>query len=570
MTIQKIYDIYQKVDNGRFNIEDLGCFYNHKNTTFKIYQPLEDELYLIIDNKEKYSMNKYEDTFSLTINKDLEGHLYHFQKKDGTTFLDPFSYADSKDRKNSYILDNNKFIKEIIKTEKRNTNIIYELNVRDFTAKSNLKEKETFLGLIKNHLIGDYNYGLDYLKELGISHIQIMPIFDYDNDNSDYNWGYNPLSYTSLKHDYIYNHNDPYNLINEFRYVVNTFHENNIKVILDVVFNHVYQIENDNLNKYIPYYFFRYKEDGTSANGTWCGNEVRSEGNFTRAYLSKLVRRYIELFDIDGLRFDLMGIIDIDTINQIKNEAYSLKEDFLLYGEAWNMGDVISEDYRASEDNLSKIYPVGSFNRFFRDDLIEFSLGDISKKDYIKSHLAGYSIDNLNPIQTINYVECHDNQTFYDRLIYLDEQEKIERCIFALALTILARGNIFIHCGQEFFISKDGIDNSYNSSIEINGIDWNRANKYRDNIEYFKKLIEFRKKYEYLFTTDSMINFYDYYELLVYELQDYIIFINPSSYEHIYKDGNYYEIIIDPNGNPGSSYEELFIPPFSILICHKS
>lgn len=555
-----------------FNIKEFGSFYSKDKTIFRIFAPENKKMYLVLNN-ETILMNKNNYCFELTINEDLANAKYCYKNDDGVYFRDPFAYYSDDDY--SYVLDKEKFIKEKVKINKAKDIIIYESSVRDFSC------DDTYIGKYKRKLLAytednlkindNYSIGLDYLKQLGITYLQLMPIFDFDLDGADYNWGYNPIAYNYVNKDYIVDSNNPYAFINEVRKTINVLHENNIHVTFDVVFNHVYNYLKYDLDLMIPGHVFRLKEDGSMAQGTYCGNEIKSEDPFVRAYLIEMVERYIELFDVDGIRLDLMGILDYETVNEIYNHAKKIKNDFIVYGEGWNMGDVLSEDKRASSINANKISNIALFNDYYRDTLINYICGNDSIKESVKNILSANG--NLNYKQSLNYVECHDNYTFFDRMIRFKGDDQIwineRRCKLALALVVLSRGIPFIHAGQEFLRTKNLVENSYNSNESINHIDWQRRVENNDIVEYFCDLVDIRKAYSEFRNDNTNVYFEDYYECIIYHLDNMMIIINPCKWDHTYKDGHQYDVIFDFDGKNNYKSDTLLIPAYSILICRQ-
>lgn len=556
-----------------FNINKLGSFYHHDKTVFRVFAPYYKQLCVVVDGEE-YLMHKNGMCFEIALQGDLENARYHYKNENGLTFKDPFSYLSIGN--DSIVLDEEKFISEKIYTPEVKSPVVYEINIRDFSSSSsyNGRFKSKFLSLTEANLKIDnyYMIGLDYLKNLGITHVQIMPIFDFDNDHTEYNWGYNPVAYNYLKEDYVYDTDDYYAYINEFRKTVNTLHKNNIKVVLDVVFNHVYHVNSSDLEKMLPGRFFRYRQDGNLANGTLCGNEINSEDVFVKEYICLMVLRYLKLFDIDGIRMDLMNILDIDLVNRLKQTLTIYKKDFLVYGEGWNMGDVLPIEKRASISNYHKLNDVLMFNDKFRDVIIKYLCEDDGVLDDVKKVLCA-DPSYLDVNHSINYVECHDGYTFYDRMkmykadddLWLNER----RCRLAMALVMISRGLPFIHMGQEFYRSKHGIENSYNSGDTINKIDWRlRVNNNRV-CDYLKDLIELRKENDVFVRKDVHIEFEEYYDCLIYKLDNYKIFINPTRNDHTYDDFSQYDVLFDKNGKCEYRSGILKIEACSLLICKQ-
>lgn len=556
-----------------FNIKNLGSFYTKNKTIFRVFAPESKEVNLIINNS-TYKMHQNGMCFEIALGGDLEGIKYFYQNDAGKLFRDPFAYYS--DEKYSYVLDINKFNKEIVNPEKLRDIVIYEASVRDFSCDESYpgENKRKFLALAQDDLKLNekYSVGLDYLKDLGITHLQLMPILDFDLDGGEYNWGYNPIAFNYVKKDYVVDENNPYAYINELRSVVNILHKNNIRLTLDVVFNHVYDYLKNDLEKMLLGHAYRYLENGDLAQGSLCGNEIKSEDPFIREYLIEMASRYIELFDIDGIRIDQMGILDYETVNLINDKCRNIKKDFIVYGEGWNMGDVLDEDKRAAIINAEKMPSIAMFNDFYRETIVNYISGNDAIRKDVKSALSG-SDYHMNYSQSINYVECHDNNTFFDRMIRFKHEDpiwvNIRRCKLALGLVLISRGLPFIHMGQEFLRTKNLVENSYNSSEQINKIDWNRRVENNDIVEYLKGLIQIRKENNVFIKNDVNVSFEDYYECLIYKLDNIMIIINPCMWDHTYTDSNSYEVIYDLNGKTSYFTESLSIPAYSMIICKR-
>ena len=553
-----------------FEIKKLGSFYDPKQTLFRVFAPDYKKLDLVIEDK-IVPMFRNGLCFEAYVKGDHEGRKYHYVGDDGIVFGDPFAYL-SKDHE-SYILDKSRFIKTKYFPKETDTTVIYECSVRDFSSDGSfsLQDKGKFLAFTRTGLKTSKGHpiGIDYIKQLGVSHIQLMPVFDFDYDKSRYNWGYNPIAYNCVKDDYVENREDPYAYINELRTLVNVCHQNDIRVNLDVVFNHVYREKEFDLGRMLRGRLYRYKKDGSLAQGTYCGNEVASEDVFVRAYIIEMVERYLELFDIDGIRMDLMGISDVRTVKGIYDDLSLKKKGFMVYGEGWNMGDVLDEGHRACIINASKIPNVSMFNDYFRDIMIHYISGNDMIDEDVKRCLKA-DPTYLDDKQSINYVECHDDYTFYDRMmIYKPEDDKKInrlRARMAIALVLLARGIPFIHMGEEFFRSKKGVRNSYNSGDLINKIDWKRMEKYHEDTMYLKKLIEVRKKYDCFTCEKTRISFEKFEGALIYLIGPLMIFINPTGEYLEYDDGSCHNIICDEKGTSYVS-ETIPVSPYSVVIC---
>ena len=575
ITHTKRFDEDYKVD-----LNLLGSFIEDNKTIFRLWAPLSKDAFVVADNQEYKMDYKGRGLFELIINDNLDTRIYHYKviREKAYEFSDPFSYLN-KNENESYVLDIRRFNKDKIKPEPFKNVSIYEISVRDFSSDKRIDftYPKKFLGLIEEGLkLDEKEVGFDYLKQLGVSHVQMLPVFSFDLDKSDYNWGYNPTSFNSLEHSYFVS-DDPYEELNEFKKVVDTYHKNNIYVSLDVVYNHVYRVNDFNLEKMLPYYFFRYKKD-VIGNASFCGNETRSEGYFLSEYLKLLCGRFVDVYDIDALRFDIMGILDVDTINGIKDICANKKPYFLVYGEGWNMGDILSDDKKATMDNALTLKDVGFFNDRFRntlrgkeiDDDNAYLLGKIELKEKVKELLKGSLDMGFEANQSVNYIECHDNYTLFDKLSkYEKEIDIIKVTKLALALTVLSRGLAFIHSGIEFLRTKKGIDNSYNKPDEINLLDWDRKNKYINVSKYLKDLLKLKDILSSYFDENKEITFEEYYEILIVRIDDLMIFINPCVFDHIYCADNNIHIIFDESGFKDEDDDKFKISAFSILVGYK-
>ncbi|MBQ1509155.1 MAG: hypothetical protein IIZ47_07000, partial [Erysipelotrichaceae bacterium] len=251
--------------------------------------------------------------------------------------------------------------------------------------------------------------------------------------------------------------------------------------------------------------------------------------------------------------------------------ARMIKRDFLMYGEGWNMGDVLEEEKRASEVNLDKIYPVGTFNRFFRDTVISFVLEEKGARIALPDVLSESREEGFTREQSINYVECHDNRTFYDRAAYFGGDLKLRKryCKLAIALTAFARGIPFFHSGQEFLRTKNGIDNTYNLPDEINTLDWKRKNEYRDVVEYFRNCLKVRKENPEFTAKEVRVLFREYYEMVICEYGDLCLFINPCVFDHVFEDGNTYDVLFDENGEAPGRKNAFDVPAHTLVLARR-
>ena len=542
------------------DVKTLGAFPEGDKTIFRIWAPFKKGVNLLI-GKEKYRMtlkDKWVYEYVLEGNNDGLTYRYELVANNSIAVIqDPFSYVNSAYE--SYVTDINKTDRNKVHLNKTEDPIIYEISIRDFSSAGNFEHPRKLKALGEDK-------ALDYLKSLGISHIQIMPMLDYDDDKGDYNWGYNPVHYNVFKQDYLCDLS-PYGQIREVQDVFNRLHENGLKVVLDVVFNHVYKPEEYVLNKLLPYYFYRYK-DGMKSDGTGLGNEVRTESAFFRQYFILVCKRLAEIYDIDGLRFDLSGIIDLDSMKQLQKEISLIKEDFLFINEGWNMGDTLPEYKRVCFENACSFKEGIFFNAGFRNDIKQYALGLQENRPQAMLALTG-SYKYPSGRQSLNYVECHDDETFYDYLVLngLDAKDLKQRCKFALAFVLLSKGVPFIHSGEEFLRTKKGCRNSYNAPDEINKFDWNLLEENRDTVEYVKELIRLRRMLKINETEEG--KFRDYFEVLIYESGDYLFLINPCPYDHVYEDGNAYRIIYDGEKMTDFIQKDFLVKEYTFMILKR-
>ena len=503
----------------------LGAIFTPGKTVFRFWQPFAEKAYLRLYNAENEQvfcaeMHRKNNVFEYEKRGNCEGILYDFsviENGEERVFADIYACAVTPDGTRGIVTDmrknapkgweNDKFLGKI-EPEKA---VIYEVSVRDFSMDKHAKFASCgkFLAFCEENVRNSYGdeIGLNYIKNLGVTHIQLMPIFDFDSDGSEYNWGYNPRFYNAPSNNYSLD-----NAVLELRELVLQAHKKGLGVIADVVYNHVFSAEKSSFKKQVPGYFFR--GDGEFSNGSGCGNELASErfmaGKFILDSLEYLAKEY----HIDGFRFDLMGLLDVQTMRKIERNLRRINPAILLYGEGWTGGaSPLPERLRAVQRNAKRLPEIAFFNDSFRD-AVKGNVFDKSdcgfvngKPDFahfepIFAAISGKFSEKFwtkNPAQTINYVECHDNLTLYDKLRISLNNAGSERVLaaekMAAALVFLSSGIAFFQAGQEFLRSKNFSENSYNLSDEINSVKWNLARKNRGIVEYYRGLIGFRKRF---------------------------------------------------------------------------
>lgn len=453
-------------------------------------------------------------------------YTYHLTFSDGMNHstMDPYSRAVVANGEKSVILDPQSV--EVRDFERMAPfshpvdAVIYEMHVRDFSMHpdSGIRHQGKFLGVIEKETRNSVGSptGLKYLQELGVTHVQLLPIFDYstvDEFHSEdyYNWGYDPKNYNVPEGSYATDPFDPPRRIIELKEMIKGLHEAGIRVIMDVVYNHVYEVSMDSLHKTVPGYFFRYDKKGNLSNGTGVGNDTASERLMMRKYILDSVRYWLEEYKVDGFRFDLMGIHDVETMNEVRRVADSIDPSIIILGEGWNMGTTLPQSRRAWQGNAHRMPRIGHFNDVIRDAARGamfhgrsrgFVTGQRGMEKELLVSLSGRvwpksGASYQEPVQLIQYVEAHDNMTLYDKLVESSpgdsEEVRIRRHTLGTSLVLLAQGVPFLHGGQEFLRTKYGDDNSYRSGDEVNRFDWCRQDIYRGAVDYVKGLIQIRK-----------------------------------------------------------------------------
>lgn len=398
--------------------------------------------------------------------------------------------------------------------------VIYEMHVRDFTigATSGAEKPGTYAALTERgtHLPGraDIATGIDHLREMGVTHVQLMPVQEFDPRNVEndhlYNWGYMPVHFNS-PNGWLAGQCDGDFKIRELKRAIHTLHHADLGVVLDVVYNHTSLLAS--FERLVPGYYYRRHGSGRLANGSGCGNEFRSESPMARKFILDSLRFWVEEYQVDGFRFDLMSLIDIETMRQIRAELSAIDPGILIYGEPWAAGR--SPLRKQSTKARIRGMGIGAFNDAFRDG-IKGNLDDATpgfvqtgeRLDRIAEGLLGCSEDwPIGPAETINYFECHDNLTAWDKLLRSspDADDDQRRRMMRLGALILftAQGIPFIQAGQEFCRYKGGFHNSYNLPDEVNQVDWSLKLTHDSVWRYFKGMIALRKHHPVLRLRDA-------------------------------------------------------------------
>ncbi|HZL10455.1 MAG TPA: type I pullulanase [Prolixibacteraceae bacterium] len=528
--------------------DDLGVSWSAEQTQIRIWAPTANQVELRIYKQSQGGsairidlFEKAENgTWIFSLQGDLNGYYYTIRVNDGilmneTPGVDARAVGINGHR--GLIFDPEKTNPEGWNNDQRivceyaTDAIIYELHVRDFSIapSSGMNFKGKYLAFTEHGTVSPRGLktGVDHLKELGITHLHLLPISDFltvDEQVPDqsYNWGYDPQNFNAPEGSYSTNPNTISRIL-ELKMLVQSLHQAGIGVILDVVYNHTAYTRRSNFNQTVPGYYYRQKTNGTFSNASGCGNEIATERNMVRKYIIDSLYYWATEFHLDGFRFDLMGIYDLDTMNQIRARMDTISTTFLLYGEGWAADkSPLNETWRAVKTNVSRLYRIAVFNDDFRDGIKGnnsdtqgkgFVSGQTTKEENIKFGIAGACFHPQieygyvehskspwasEPWQCINYASCHDNLTLFDKLNAsccpkASEKEINRMMMMAGALVLTSQGIPFLHAGDEMSRTKFGIHNSYKSPDRINQIDWNRKSTHKEIFQYYQALIRLRK-----------------------------------------------------------------------------
>ena len=539
----------QAFDNKyTYNGHDLGANYTPTATTFKIWAPTASQVSLnLYDNdtdpkaklKSWQHMQYDENTgvWSITVNGDLKDtaydYLVQFANGKSNETYDPYATACVQGGFRSVVLSpeemgNDVTAGKVVDKDDPTNEVIGEIDVRDFTNDPSsgvaANVRGTYVGAAQSTNTTDGNgnpTGINYLTHQGINTVQIQPMYQYDDDSDntnssyEYDWGYDPENYNVPEGWYSTNRDDPATRIKECKEMIQAFHDAGIRVNMDVVYNHVANVKTNALALTVPGYYFRYGNNGQLTNASACGDDVASERNMVRNYIVQSCEYWHKVYGLDGFRFDLMGNLDVKTMNAIR----AALPDVVMYGEGWNMGASIPDSDKADQANEKQMPTIGTFNGWGRtvirgDDngnphgyitgqtgqqqmssLANFIWGCQNLPNTPSNAVDG-GVNYANPSQIINYTECHDNKTLYDtiRAAYPSENPDVSmrRAELGNAITILNEGVPFVQVGQGFGRSKNGDGNSYRSGDKVNNIHWDTQDGRTWATAYEKALIQLR------------------------------------------------------------------------------
>lgn len=490
--------------------EVLGATVVDGQTTFSVYAPTHYSMQLKLENDIYDMIRKDNGTYTVTLDKNCHGMTYLFLINGLLGTTDPYAKASLPNRAGSVVVDFNQVNLNIAPLSHKVTHpIILEASVRDFSMdpKVPFKHRGQFLGMLESY--GEY--GMAYVQDLGITHLQLMPVNDFQtvdelNPTKNYNWGYDPMQFMAFEGSYSSNVHNPIQVLEDFAKLVDGYHSVGVGINVDVVFNHVYEVDHHPFHLLVPYYYFRYDEHFNLSNGSFCGNEVASEMKMTRKYIVETTEYYVDKFKVDGYRFDLMGLLDILTMNMLRKTCEKHNPNIMVYGEGWQMPTVLPGHLQAHMFNNDKMHGVGHFNDRFRDNIagklndgdMGYAGGNYYLTESAKAALSGNS-NTKYPDQvfdlyqkSVNYVECHDNMTVADKIALSPYDDK--KALFLIGMVLFSMGIPFLQLGQSFFRNKKGVANSYNAPDEVNMVRWHYLDDYNKMHQKTKKWIEIRKE----------------------------------------------------------------------------
>lgn len=617
----------------------LGFIYAPHETIFRVWSPLKEQIHLLLYSnadtirRKSYPMFKSEDgVHEVIIGEDLKGYYYTYLIDGTLEVTDPYSVASSLNSVRSAIIDLNDsnpvgWEEQLIPTINNPCDaIIYEVHIKDFTGdiSSGAVNRGKYLGFVeKDTKYNNVSTGLSHLIDLGVTHIHLLPVYDfltvreeaeffYNDDN--YNWGYDPELYNVPEGSYSTQPNNPINRIVELKKMIMDLHNQGFKVIVDVVYNHTFRSKDSNFNILVPNYYYRTLEDGTFSNGSGCGNEVATRRPMVRKFIIDSLLYWVSEYKVDGFRFDLMALIDIDTMEAGIVELRKINPDIMIYGEPWSGGISTLPHNKTTTKGTQGNLSFALFNDNFRDAIKGnndsngkgFVQGNLDHKIAVETGITGsiYYDDGhigftMKPSETINYINSHDNLIITDKMqkVYpsMDNEgmKRLNKLAFSILLT--SQGIPFIHAGNEFLRSKKGHHNTYNLPLSINGIDWSLKEKNLSYYNYFKDLIQLRKSYKAFRLTNSKeikskLKFMEYpgsctiiaytifegdkYLLVIYNANPHNCFIsNAIVKEHLIKNYNHFIShniklvpVLDEDGLVEPFIKEETIEPYVIEI----
>lgn len=554
----KIFDSAEFIENYTYDGDDLGAVIKSGSTQFKVWAPTASKVVLNLFNDGEsgqafanYEMAR-EDKGVFVYNATNAPHGTYYTYSVTTSVgtqeaVDPYAKSTGVNGNRGMVLNHSatnpqNFASDtyVDSIEKYTDAVLWEVHVRDFSNKiASSQYKGKYLAFTETGLTNSHGIpvGVDYVKNLGVTHVHLLPVYDYatvdEKTSTQFNWGYDPKNYNTPEGSYSTNPYDGSVRVKEFKQMVQGLHSNGLGVIMDVVYNHTYDA-NASLNKVVPYYYYRYTASGANSNGSGCGNETASDRLMYSKFMVDSVVYWATEYHVDGFRFDLMGLHDIATMQKIEQALHAINSKAIIYGEGWTGGSTpLSGSQQATQANISKVNAsagsagaVAVFNDAIRDGL-KGSVFAKEGKGYIN---GGATTESTNKVKfsiaggesttagvsfrvknagIINYMSAHDNHTLWDKLAIANATSSVEERLamnrLGAAIVMISKGTPFMQAGEEMLRTKNGNENSYNASDAINNINWEAlsedSNEYKMML-YYKQLIEMRKAYS-IFRSNS-------------------------------------------------------------------
>ena len=631
---------------------ELGCKVSEEETSFKLWSPTATTVQVVVYESasndapvlktyemkrgNSYSYSHKDNTigvWTLTVPESLAGRAYQYQidfPHHQSLTRDPYTIATSADGKRSAILSEKE--RQVEGFEVKNGTeatwrlenpcqaVVYEMHIRDLTKSETSgvapELRGTFLGAAQTGTVNHFGQStaFDYIKELGVNYVQLQPIADrhkeYDADgNVTYNWGYDPQNYNAPETSMSTNPNDPSQVIRDLKTMIQAYHDAGIGVIMDVVYNHTFSIVDAPFQTTVPDYYYRMNRDGSYQNGTGVGNETASEHEMFRKYMIDSLLYWVNEFNIDGFRFDLMGIHDIKTMQMIRWAMDEVDPKIILYGEGWDMGTGLAPYDKAKKDNAYQLPNIGFFNddernavkgaEVYGDIKSGFVSGAATEPIVAKAILGSRELGSyLSPNQVVNYVEAHDNYNLHDLLVTLHPTEDpasiMKKVETATAMNLLMQGISFMELGQEFGRTKlvptgengelthadrERAMNSYNAPDAVNQVNWDLIHERQDSIEFIRQIIGLKTKssafsyptyeevYRHVFVHTAIENS----GWIVYEIQGddeyYLVVFNAKGESHYYENaGNLEMLITNSCSNQENTLDNVSVAVMNVLV----
>ena len=631
---------------------ELGCQVSEEETSFKLWSPTATTVQVVVyesasndapilksyemQRGNSYSYSHKDNTigvWNLTVPESLAGRAYQYQidfPHHQSLTRDPYTIATSPDGKRSAILSEKE--RQVEGFEVKNGTeatwrlenpcqaVVYEMHIRDLTKSETSgvapELRGTFLGAAQTGTVNHFGQStaFDYIKELGVNYVQLQPIADrhkeYDADgNVTYNWGYDPQNYNAPETSMSTNPNDPGQVIRDLKTMIQAYHDAGIGVIMDVVYNHTFSTVDAPFQTTVPDYYYRMNRDGSYQNGTGVGNETASEHEMFRKYMIDSLLYWVNEFNIDGFRFDLMGIHDIKTMQMIRWAMDEVDPKIILYGEGWDMGTGLAPYDKAKKDNAYQLPNIGFFNddqrnavkgaEVYGDIKSGFVSGAATEPIVAKAILGSRELGSyLSPNQVLNYVEAHDNYNLHDlfRTLHPSESEKriMKKVETATAMNLLMQGMAFMELGQEFGRTKlvptgengelthddrERAMNSYNAPDAVNQVDWDLINERQESIEFIRQIIGLKTKtsafsyptyeevYRHVFVHTAIENS----GWIVYEIQGtkehFLVVFNAKGASFYYENaGNLEMLVTNSRSNQENTLDNVSVAVMNVLV----